>query len=270
VIVQFLDRAAIVTDSLCARYFTRFGGTKIMDSRQNSLGQPIGLPVDNWQPRPLPPRTTLEGHYCRIEPLDADHHGADLYAAYAVDTEDRVWTYMSAGPFESEEAFQDWVQSSSKGDDPLFCAIIDKVTDKAVGVASYLRIDPDQGVIEVGNINYSPSLQQTAAATEVIYLMMRRVFVELGYRRFEWKCDHLNAPSRRAAERLGFSFEGIFRQAIMYKGRNRDTAWYSIIDTEWPVLDVAYNAWLDGENFDAAGHQKMTLGELIAGYRASA
>lgn len=240
-----------------------------MDTRQNNLGQPIGQPVDNWQPRPLPTRTPLEGHYCRIEPLDAERHGADLYAAYAEDTEGRVWTYMVAGPFDTESDFLDWLRAVSGSDDPLFYAIIDSCTDKAVGLASYLRIDPAQGVIEIGNINFSPALQQTAAATEAIFLMMRRVFSELGYRRYEWKCDDLNAPSRRAAERFGFRFEGIFRQAMMYKGRNRDTAWYSILDTEWPVLETAYSAWLDGDNFDAAGHQKMALGELIAGYRAS-
>ena len=147
------------------------------------------------------------------------------------------------------------------GDDPLFHAIIDSATGKAIGVASYLRIDPASGSIEVGHINYSPLLQRTPAATEAMYLMMQRVF-ELGYRRYEWKCDALNARSRAAAQRYGFSFEGVFRQATVYKGRNRDTAWYAAIDQEWPALQAAFLQWLDPANFDQDGRQRVRLADL--------
>src|SRR5262249_19517403 len=153
--------------------------------------------------------------------------------------------------------------STASGSDPLFHAIIDTVSRQAAGVASFLRIDPAHGVIEVGHINYSPRLQRTTAATEAMYLMMRRVFDELGYRRYEWKCDALNAPSRRAAERFGFTFEGIFRQAVMYKGRNRDTAWYSIIDREWPVVRRTYEQWLAAGNFAEDGRQRTALSALM-------
>ena len=148
-------------------------------------------------------------------------------------------------------------------DDPLFYAVVDQASGGAIGVASYLRIEPAVGVIEVGHIAYSPPLRRTTAATEAMYLMMRRVFDELGYRRYEWKCDALNAPSRRAADRFGFSFEGVFRQATMYKGRNRDTAWYSITDVEWPALKARFEAWLDESNFSADGAQRLSLNEVV-------
>lgn len=151
-------------------------------------------------------------------------------------------------------------------DDPLFYAIVDN-TGKATGVAAYMRIDPSNGVIEVGHLNFSPALQRTAAATEAMYLMMRRAFDELGYRRYEWKCDSLNAPSRRAAERLGFGFEGEFRQAIVYKERNRDTTWYSIVDAEWPARKKAFEGWLASGNFDSAGHQRRSLFEFMRDVR---
>ena len=240
-----------------------------MPSRLNALGQPIGQPVDNWVTPSRPSRSVMDGHYCRLEPIDTDRHAPELYAAFSEDTENRIWTYMASGPFPDEASFREWMSKTCLGDDPLFYAIVDKTTGKAAGCASFLRIAPAHGVIEVGNITFSPLLRQTSAATEAMFLMMQHVFSDLGYRRFEWKCDHLNAASRRAAERLGFSFEGIFRQAIIYKGRNRDTAWYSIIDREWPVLEQAFTAWLDSVNFDSTGCQKMALGELIAGYRMS-
>jgi RimJ/RimL family protein N-acetyltransferase len=227
----------------------------------NALGQPVGLSVGDWTPPPHPPRKPIVGRTCRVEPLDPARHGADLYAANALDTEGRNWTYLNYGPFASLEDYLAWIRAQCLGPDPLFHAIIDQATNKAVGVASYLRIDPKAGTIEVGHLNFSPLLQRTTAATEAIYLLMKRAF-ELGYRRYEWKCNALNAPSRAAAQRLGFSYEGIFRQATVNKGRNRDTAWYAAIDQEWPELDAAFRRWLDPANFDAQGKQRIPLSEL--------
>ena len=206
----------------------------------------------------------MTGRWCRVEPLDPARHAADLHEANRQDADGRNWTYLFAEPFAELEPYRAWLEQMAAQDDPLFHAIVDGETGRAVGVASYLRIDRAHGVIEVGHINYSPRLQRTRAATEAMFLMMRRAFDELGYRRYEWKCDSLNAPSRRAAERLGFQFEGIFRQAIVYKGRNRDTAWYSIIDREWPALRAACERWLSPDNFDAAGTQRRQLAHFIA------
>ena len=232
-----------------------------MTVEQNHLGQPIGWAVTNWQPPPRPPRTPMQGRFCRVEPLDPDRHAPDLYAANALDTEKRNWTYLPYGPFDSYDAYRGWMDSRCLGDDPFFHAIIDLMTNKAIGVASYLRIAPADGSIEVGHINYSPLLQRQPAATEAMYLMMKRAF-ELGYRRYEWKCDALNAPSRAAAQRLGLSYEGIFRSATVYKGRNRDTAWFAAVATEWPALRSAFERWLDPSNFDAQGKQRVSLVDL--------
>jgi RimJ/RimL family protein N-acetyltransferase len=212
----------------------------------------------------------MTGRTCSVEPLDPAHHAADLFAANAADAEGRNFTYLAQQPFESLESYTNWMETVCKADDPLFHAIVAAHTAKPVGVASFMRIDANFGVIEVGNINYSPALQRTTAATEAMYLMMRRAFDELGYRRYEWKCDELNAPSRRAAERLGFRFEGIFRQHMVYKGRNRNTAWFSIIDEEWPALKQAYEAWLSSDNFDADSRQRRDLKALIAESRGAA
>ena len=233
-----------------------------MNQPINHLGQPIGFPVADWSPRARPPRVPIEGHYCRLEPLDGARHGADLYRANQEDREGRIWTYMPYGPFETLRAYRDWIEAACRGDDPLYHAIVDLQTAKAVGVASYLRINPGVGVIEVGHINYAPPLQRTPAASEAMFLMMSRVFDELDYRRYEWKCDALNAGSRRAAERLGFRFEGVFRQATIYKGRNRDTAWYAITDQDWPAIKPAFQAWLDPANFDETGQQRRSLREI--------
>lgn len=238
-----------------------------MGENINSLGQPIGRDVADWTACKQPPREVMQGKYCRIEPIDLDAHASDLYSAFRQDNENRIWTYLPYGPFDNEADFRSWMAGACFGDDPLFHAIIDEQTNIAVGVASYLRIDAANGVIEVGNINYSPELQQTRAATEAMYLMMRRVFSDLGYRRYEWKCDALNAPSRNAAERLGFSYDGLFQQAIMYKGRNRDTAWFSVLDGDWPGLKTAYLEWLDAGNFDGKGQQKTGLANLILAHR---
>lgn len=228
-------------------------------TQTNAFGQAIGFPVLGWTARPRPPRTPLQGRWCRVEPLDPALHAADLFAANAVDREGRNWTYLPYGPFADPAAYRVWLDFVAAGEDPLFHAIVDQRSGKAAGVASYLRIEPAVGVIEVGHINYSPLLQQRPAATEAMYLMMRRVFDELGYRRYEWKCDAANAPSRRAAERLGFVYEGLFRQATLYKGRNRDTAWYAVIDRDWPAVKAAFERWLDPANFDGEGRQKASL-----------
>ncbi|MEH6576526.1 MAG: GNAT family protein [Amphritea sp.] len=235
-----------------------------MDNQQTSSNQPIGFAVDGWQARPYPPRTSMQGHYCELQPLNFEEHAADLYDAFRKDTDHRNWTYLPYGPFDDFESFADWLKQSSQTEDPLFFAILETKTGdaeiaKAVGIASYLRIDPAVGVIEVGHIHYSPLLQKTPVATEAMYLMMKRVFDELGYRRYEWKCDALNEGSVKAAGRLGFEFEGIFRQATLYKGRNRDTAWFSIIDKEWPDLKLAFEHWLKPANFDAGGQQVQRL-----------
>jgi RimJ/RimL family protein N-acetyltransferase len=204
----------------------------------------------------------LEGRWCRLEPLDPDRHARALHEANALDTEGRNWTYLPVGPFASFEDYDRWLRAMAAGADPLFFTLIDAAPDRPVGVASYLRIDPPAGSIEVGHINFSPLAQRTRAATESMFLMMREAF-RLGYRRYEWKCDALNGPSRAAAERLGFTFEGIFRQATVYKGRNRDTAWYSILDGEFPVLERAFGRWLTPDNFDVDGRQRRRLADLI-------
>ena len=228
----------------------------------NDLGQPVGLPVDARIPA-RPSRTPIEGRSCRLEPLDAARHAADLHAANARDTEGRMWTYLPYGPFATLEEYRRWMEPASASDDPFFFAIVDRGTDRAAGVASFLRIDPGNRSIEVGHLAFSPSLQRTVAATEAMYLMMQWAFTS-GYRRYEWKCNALNAPSRTAALRLGFSYEGIFRQATVVRGRNRDTAWYAAIDAEWPALEAAYRTWLSPENFDAGGRQRRSLAALTA------
>ena len=234
-----------------------------MSPRLNSLGQPIGDPVDGWSPRPRPAAPDLEGRYARLERLDPDRHARALYDANALDATGANWTYLPIGPFESFEAYDAWLRRMAPGDDPWFYAVIDRASGRPVGVASYLRIDPPAGSIEVGHINFSPLAQRTSVATEAMFLMMQYAFA-LGYRRYEWKCDALNAPSRAAAERLGFVFEGLFRQALVYTGRNRDTAWYSIVDREFPALAGAFEAWLAAGNRDAAGRQIRRLSDLIA------
>jgi len=223
--------------------------------------QLIGDPVADWQPCRPPPATAIQGSYCRVEPLVPATHAADLYRSFALDESAKNWTYLPYGPFSSELEFNEWLQKSCTLEDPLFYSIIDNESQSAVGVASYLRIDAPVGVIETGHIHYSPLMQRTPIATEAMYLMMQRVFDELGYRRYEWKCDSLNAPSRSAALRLGFKYEGTFRQATMYKGRNRDTAWFSVVDKEWPVLKNAFDRWLSPSNF-SMGLQKMSLAQL--------
>jgi RimJ/RimL family protein N-acetyltransferase len=231
---------------------------------RNALGQAIGAPVPGWVARPRPPRRAMSGRNCAVEPLDPARHAADLYRAYREDGAGRSWTYLPYGPFADEAAYRHWAEQAAAAEDPLLHAIIDKATGRATGAAAYLRIDPGNGVIEVGHIALSPALQRTVAATEAMYLMARRAFDELGYRRYEWKCDALNQASRAAAERIGFRYEGCFRQATVYKGRSRDTAWYAIIDRDWPRLRDAFERWLDPANFDASGKQRVALSDLTA------
>jgi RimJ/RimL family protein N-acetyltransferase len=235
-----------------------------MEEYRNHLGQPIGAPLTGWSARPLPLRSAMEGRFCRVELLDPESHAEDLFPAYREDAEGRNWTYLpdDQGPHRSFDLYRRWAETAASTDDPLWHAIIDAESGSAVGVAAYARIDRISGVIEVGGINYSPRLQRRPAATEAMYLMMRRVFDELGYRRYEWKCDSLNAPSRAAALRLGFRYEGLFRQALVYKGRSRDTAWFSVIDSEWPALRRGFERWLDPANFDSAGRQRASLSSL--------
>jgi RimJ/RimL family protein N-acetyltransferase len=205
----------------------------------------------------------MTGRYCRLERLSSARHAADLHAANVRDADGRMWAYLPYGPFESQAAYAAWIDRDCTGADPLFFAIVDAATGKATGVASYLRIEPAVGCIEVGHLAFSPLLQRSPAATEAMFLMMERIY-DAGYRRYEWKCNALNAPSRTAAMRLGFSYEGVFRQATIVKGRNRDTAWYASIDREWPALRAAFRMWLDPSNFDERGQQRVSLRALTA------
>lgn len=233
-----------------------------MSQRLNELGQPIGVAINGWSPCQSPPLLPMPGRYCRLEILQPALHAKALYEAFVQDKNHANWTYLPYGPFDDFEAFNNWLTPQSQQSDPLFHAVIDLSTGQAVGLASYLRIEPTVGVIEVGHIHFSPLMQRTPLATEAMFLMMRRVFDELGYRRYEWKCDALNEPSKHAAKRLGFQFEGIFRQATIYKNRNRDTAWLSVIDSEWPRLRSSFEQWLAPENFDENGQQRQSLSEF--------
>jgi RimJ/RimL family protein N-acetyltransferase len=223
-------------------------------------GLPIGLPVDTT-PAQKPGPVVLEGRYGRIEKLDAARDGAALWDA--VKGNNALWPYMAYGPFADERAFLGWLVERPKLADPYSYAILDR-EGRAVGIATLMEIRPSMRVIEVGNIVYTPRLQRTPLGTEAQYLLARYAFETLGYRRYEWKCNALNAPSRRAAERYGFTFEGVFRQHFIVKGRNRDTAWYSMIDSEWPARKAAFERWLAPDNFDKDGRQIQSLAALNA------
>lgn len=224
---------------------------------------PLGPEVDTTPAR-RPGRVDLEGRYVRIVPFHAPTHAAELYHLSHGAGAEQLWAYLSPAPFESEKAFVAYYAAAQEKDDPLLYAILDRETGRAVGHATYMRIEPGHRVIEVGNILYTPALQRTPGGTEAMYLMARHAFEDLGYRRYEWKCNALNMPSRRAAERYGFRFEGIFRKHMIVKGRNRDTAWFAILDDEWPQRAVAFETWLRPENFDAQGRQRLKLGTLNA------
>ena len=232
----------------------------------NELGQPIGPALPRWQPPARPANRTLNGRFCSVEPLDVAQHARALFDANSQDREHRMWTYLGYGPFADFDEYERWLTERARSTDPLFQAFVDRKSGNAVGLGTFMRIDPPAGSIEVGHIAMSPVLQRSPAATEAMYLMMRHAF-ELGYRRYEWKCDALNANSRRAADRLGFVFEGVFRQATVYKGRSRDTAWYAVVDSDWPALREAFERWLDRDNFDASGLQRSSLGDVRAALR---
>ena len=238
-----------------------------MTDLENDHGQPIGESLADWQPAQFPDYCRFEGRLSRIEPIDINRHAQDLFHAYALDNRDKMWTYMTYGPFNTVQSIEQWLEQALQIQDPQFYVLIEKSSGKAVGLASYMRIKPEHGVIEVGGISFSPYLQRTPIATETMYLMMKRAFEQLNYRRYEWKCDALNAASCKAAQRFGFSFDGIFKKHIIYKNRNRDTAWYSILDDQWPTLKAAYEQWLTPENFDDNGQQRQRLGDLIETYR---
>ena len=221
------------------------------------MSRPVGTPVPDWTPRPRPARIVLTGRTCRLEPLVAALHADPLFDAYAAAPDGGDWTYLASERLDDRSAYRGFVEAQAASDDPLHYAIV--VEEAPVGTASLMRVDPANGVIEVGHISFAPALQRTPAGTEAIFLLMRYGFDDLGYRRFEWKCDSLNAPSRRAAIRYGFQFEGIFRQALVTKGRNRDTAWYSMIDKDWVRTKGAFERWLAPENFDASGIQLRAL-----------
>ncbi|MGB8315237.1 MAG: GNAT family protein [Aestuariivirga sp.] len=224
------------------------------------VDRPIGPTVDPLPVGNVPDMRPLHGRWMRLDHVSAVKHTADLYASFdGKDPQGHIWTYMGYGPFASLEEFTEWVQAREAARDPWFYALVRRATGKAVGMGAFMRNDAANGVIEIGHIWMSPELQQTREATEAIYLMMRHCFDDLGVRRLEWKCDALNAPSRKAADRFGFTFEGVFRQHFIIKGRNRDTAWFAMIDTEWPKAKAAFEAWLREDNFDANGQQKAKL-----------
>jgi RimJ/RimL family protein N-acetyltransferase len=224
--------------------------------------QPIGPSVDA-HPAKRPERVRLKGRWVTLTPLDAAEHAAALYSGSHGDGRERVWTYLPYGPFRGLGEFVANIELKASSADPLFFAIIDNASGQAVGYQTLMRVDPANRVIEVGHVMYTPAMQRSTRATEAQYLFARYVFDELGYRRFEWKCDNLNAPSRRTAERFGFTFEGIFRQHMIVKGRNRDTAWFAMLDSEWPERKAAYERWLKPDNFDDQGRQKTRLSDLM-------
>lgn len=227
----------------------------------NTSSEPLGVEVES-QPRRCPERTVLTGRIVDVRPLDPALHGDALFRGAQGPANDGLWTYLAAGPFHSREDFDRFLMPFAESEDPLPFVIVDKKTQQAVGIATYLRIEPKHRVIEVGHLVFTSALQKTAGATEAMYLMAQHVFEDLGYRRYEWKCNALHSGSRQAALRLGFQFEGIFRQHQIVKGRNRDTAWFSMLDSEWPRIKRAMESWLDPNNFDEQGKQKLSLAAI--------
>jgi RimJ/RimL family protein N-acetyltransferase len=240
---------------ICGRSLT----FAVVTLETNEFGQAIGFALGEWTPRPRPERTTLAGRYCIVEPLDVETHADDLFDAYLQAPDGSDWTYLPSDRFTDRDAYRAFAAANAASEDPMHFAIVDQRTGKAVGTASLLRIDPANGSIEVGWIAFSPLIQRTPMGSEAMFLLMRYCMDDLGYRRYEWKCNALNEPSRRAALRYGFQFEGVFRQAAVVKQRNRDTAWYAFIDSEWPIIKAAFEQWLDPANFDADGQQCRSL-----------
>jgi len=227
-------------------------------SQKNQFGQPVGDALPDWQPRPHPRREILEGRLCRLEPLSL-HHAEALFAAYQLAEDTRAWTWLLREPDANLESYAAWVESILTLQDPIHFAVIDNQTEQPVGTLALMRIDSKNGVVEVGHVHFSPLLSRTPMSTEAQWLLMRYAFETLGYRRYEWKCNSLNEPSRRAALRMGFQYEGRFRQALVIKGHNRDTDWFSIIDSEWPTVSEAMQKWLAADNFDTDGKQLSSL-----------
>jgi len=223
---------------------------------------PVGDELD-WQPAQRPARTQLLGARVLLRPVLQSDAGPLFAVSHPPAGDPKIWTYMGDGPYQNKEDLRDALGASAVSDDPLYFTVVPVADGDPAGIASYMRITPELGVIEIGNIWFGPPLQRTTAATEAIYLLARHAFDDLGYRRLEWKCNALNAASRRAAERFGFTFEGEFRKHMIVKGRNRDTAWYSITDDEWPAVRAGHEAWLAADNFDSAGRQKRSLRALI-------
>ncbi|CAI4035795.1 hypothetical protein SMKI_09G0020 [Saccharomyces mikatae IFO 1815] len=229
----------------------------------NEFGQEVGADVDGWTTRVFPQEVVLKGNHCRLEPLDKEKHGLQLFSAYAKAGQ-RLWTYLPVGPFNNVDEYLQFIDELNETEDTVPYAIIHERTGCAVGTLCLIRIDEANGSLEVGYVVFSPELQKTVIATEAQFLLMKYVFDVLQYRRYEWKCDSLNGPSRRAAMRLGFKHEGTFRQVVVYKGRTRDTQWFSIIDKEWMNIRKAFEQWLDGENFED-GRQKRGLATIREG-----
>lgn len=229
---------------------------------------PVGDQVD-FRPVPRPGRESLRGEHILLRPLNADGDAGPLYAeSHPPDGDPAVWTYLPDGPYQSEAHLRRMLAWAQTSEDPLYFALVRLPEERPAGMACYLRITPEFGVIEIGHIWFGATLRRTTAATEAIFVLARHAFDDLGYRRLEWKCNALNAPSRRAAERFGFTFEGVFRKHMVVKGHSRDTAWYSITDDEWPPIRAGFERWLDAENFDENGVQRRSLRELIAKARS--
>lgn len=220
--------------------------------------------LDNWTPREAPMRRAMEGRHVLLEPLDAARHGDGLYEAARTQDEDERFRWLPERPHESRQAFEPWLEKAAASADPLYFTVIDKASGRIAGRQTLMRIDRANGVVEIGNILWNAPVARRPAATEALFLFARHAFDDLGYRRFEWKCNALNVPSRRAALRFGFAFEGVFRQHMVVKGENRDTAWYAMIDKDWPAIRRAFQEWLDPANFDSEGRQKRRLEEIRA------
>lgn len=233
--------------------------SSITSPHTDRFGKPVGHPVEHWTRCAMPPHSDMIGNHVIVSPLDVARDARQLFDANNKADDGSRFTYLSIEPFGDFAAYKAWLDSMVAHNDPMLHTIIDAATNTAVGVAAFMRIDRNNGVIEVGNINYAPALSKTIGGTEAMYLMMKRAFDELGYRRYEWKCDDQNAPSRAAAARYGFTYEGTFRNHMVYKGRNRNTAWFSITIEEWPAIKAAFEAWLAAENFDASGNQRKRL-----------
>lgn len=233
--------------------------TRVFPMNKNEYDQPIGQTLESWQAAKFPPKTQIIGSYAILEPLNPAKHARKLFDLF--NTDRSGWTYLPYGSFDTYEEFHTWLITMVSGEDPLLYTILDKNMNP-IGMAGYLHIVPNNGSIEIGHLHFSHHLKKTPIATEAMYLMMKRAFDELGYRRYEWKCDALNQPSRNAAERLGFKFEGIFRQHMVYKNRSRDTAWFSIIDNEWPALKSRFQKWLSADNVDDNGNQILSLRDI--------